>query len=165
MIDAAIPLGAVGRDTVESWGRVSARQCTLIRPWFRDQVTTELRANDNRPLLSRGFNRSYGTVNRDGRLIATPRLDRFLSANWERGIICVEGGLSLDRLLRTCVPASKVGRLRHAQPVSTPGFAARLPPVQTAIAGLQVACFYYPEDRGISGSVRLGRLMAERILA
>jgi len=61
--------------------------------------------------------------------------------------------------------ASHVGRLRHAQPVCPPGFAALLPPVQTPIAGLQIAdtAFYYPEDRGISESVRLGRQMAERL--
>jgi len=61
--------------------------------------------------------------------------------------------------------ACHVGRLRHAQPVCPPGFAAMLPPVETAIAGLQIAdtCFYYPEDRGIAESVRLGKAMAERI--
>ena len=63
------------------------------------------------------------------------------------------------------VIACYVGRLTHAQPVYPPGFAAMLPPVQTAIAGLQIAdtCFYYPEDRGIAESVRLGKTMAERI--
>jgi protoporphyrinogen oxidase len=63
------------------------------------------------------------------------------------------------------VTASHVGRLRHAQPVCTPGFAALLPPVQTEIAGLQIAdtCFYYPEDRGIAESIRLGRRMAEGV--
>jgi protoporphyrinogen oxidase len=59
----------------------------------------------------------------------------------------------------------KVGRLRYAQPVCAPGFASVIPPVQTPIAGLQIAdtCFYYPEDRGISESVRYGRLMARAI--
>jgi protoporphyrinogen oxidase len=63
------------------------------------------------------------------------------------------------------VIACHVGRLRHAQPVCPPGFAAMLPPVETAIAGLQIAdtCFYYPEDRGIAESVRLGKAMAERV--
>ena len=63
------------------------------------------------------------------------------------------------------VIATKVARLRHAQPVCEPGFAAKIPPVQTPIEGLQIAdtCFYYPEDRGISESVRLGREMAERV--
>ena len=39
------------------------------------------------------------------------------------------------------------------------------PQVQTSIAGLQIAdtCFYYPEDRGISESVRFGKLMARAI--
>jgi protoporphyrinogen oxidase len=61
--------------------------------------------------------------------------------------------------------ASRVGRLRYAQPVCEPGFLAKIPPVQTAIAGLQIAdtCFYYPEDRGISESVRYGKLMARAL--
>jgi protoporphyrinogen oxidase len=59
----------------------------------------------------------------------------------------------------------RVARLRYAQPICAPGFAATLPPVQTAIAGLQIAdtCFYYPEDRGIAESVRLGRHMARSV--
>lgn len=58
--------------------------------------------------------------------------------------------------------ASLVGRLRHAQPVCEAGFASKIPPLQTPIAGLQVAdtSFYYPEDRGISESVRYGAMMA-----
>lgn len=60
---------------------------------------------------------------------------------------------------------ARVARLRHAQPICEPGFAAKLPPIQTPIRGLQIAdtCFYYPEDRGISESVRLGRQMARSI--
>jgi protoporphyrinogen oxidase len=62
---------------------------------------------------------------------------------------------------------ARVGRLGHAQPICPPGFAARIPPVQTGIKGLQAAdtCSYYPEDRGISESVRYGRLMAQSIAA
>jgi protoporphyrinogen oxidase len=59
----------------------------------------------------------------------------------------------------------KVARLKHGQPVCERGFAAKIPPIQTPIRGLQVAdtCFYYPEDRGIAESVRLGRNMARSI--
>lgn len=55
-----------------------------------------------------------------------------------------------------------VSRLRHAQPVCPPGFGATIPPIQTPISGLLVAdtSFYYPEDRGISESVRFGKIMA-----
>jgi protoporphyrinogen oxidase len=61
--------------------------------------------------------------------------------------------------------AAHVGRLRHAQPVCPPGFLSRMPPVQTAIAGLQIAdtSSYYPEDRGIAESIRIGRAMADRV--
>jgi protoporphyrinogen oxidase len=60
---------------------------------------------------------------------------------------------------------ARVFRLRHAQPVCDVGFGAKLPPVRTSIAGLQIAdtCFYYPEDRSISESVDLGRKMARQI--
>ena len=58
-----------------------------------------------------------------------------------------------------------VGRLRYAQPVCEPNFREKLPPIQTAIAGLQIAdtCFYYPEDRGVAESIRYGRMMAEAV--
>jgi protoporphyrinogen oxidase len=61
--------------------------------------------------------------------------------------------------------ATKVARLKHGQPICEPGFAARIPPIQTPIEGLQIAdtCFYYPEDRGVAESVRLGRFMARAI--
>ncbi|MEO0400897.1 MAG: NAD(P)/FAD-dependent oxidoreductase [Pseudomonadota bacterium] len=63
------------------------------------------------------------------------------------------------------VMSSIAARLTHAQPVCEPGFAQKIPPVQTSIEGLQVAdtCFYYPEDRGIAESLRLGRDMADAI--
>jgi protoporphyrinogen oxidase len=68
-------------------------------------------------------------------------------------------------ITRDDILASHVARLRHAQPICEPGFAAKIPPIQTPIKGLQIAdtCFYYPEDRGISESVRIAREMAQRI--
>jgi protoporphyrinogen oxidase len=67
----------------------------------------------------------------------------------------------------TCedIIASHVARLRYAQPVCEPGFLKKIPPIQTPIQGLQIAdtCFYYPEDRGISESARIGREMAQRV--
>ena len=58
-----------------------------------------------------------------------------------------------------------VGRLRYAQPVCEPGFPDMLPPIQTPIAGLQIAdtSFYYPEDRGVSESSRLAKQMASHL--
>jgi protoporphyrinogen oxidase len=68
-------------------------------------------------------------------------------------------------LTETDIIATHVARLRHAQPICEPGFAAKIPPIQTPIENLQIAdtCFYYPEDRGISESVRIAREMAARV--
>lgn len=56
-------------------------------------------------------------------------------------------------------------RLEYAQPVCEPGFQHKLPPIQTPIQGLQIAdtSFYYPEDRGISESVRIAKEMVGSI--
>ena len=60
---------------------------------------------------------------------------------------------------------SFVSRYRFAQPICPPGFLDRLPPIKTYIDGLYVAdtSYYYPEDRSISESVRLGREIAEMV--
>ena len=52
-------------------------------------------------------------------------------------------------------------RSQSASRASSP----RFPRCRRTIAGLQIAdtCFYYPEDRGISESVRYGQLMAEAV--
>ena len=63
------------------------------------------------------------------------------------------------------IVTTHVSRLRYGQPICEPGFLDKLPPVQTPIKGLQIAdtCFYYPEDRGVAESIRLGRRMASSI--
>lgn len=88
---------------------------------------------------------------------------------WPDDALLDEAFAVLKRLNPLLTPSDvlgrKVARLRYAQPICEPGFAAKIPPVQTPIAGLQVAdtCFYYPEDRGISESARLARTMVESL--
>jgi len=64
------------------------------------------------------------------------------------------------------IKSIKIGRLRYAQPVCEPGFKDKLLPTQTPIEGLQVAdtCYYYPEDRGISESVKIAKQMVKDLL-
>ena len=61
--------------------------------------------------------------------------------------------------------ASHVGRLRFAQPVCETGFLDIIPNPVTPVAGLQIAdtCFYYPEDRGVSESIRFARKLVADI--
>jgi protoporphyrinogen oxidase len=56
-----------------------------------------------------------------------------------------------------------VSRYRFAQPICEPRYLETLPPIALPIQGLWVAdtSYYYPEDRGISESVDLGRKMAK----
>ncbi len=58
-------------------------------------------------------------------------------------------------------------RYRFAQPICPPGFLDRLPPIRTQAEGLYVAdtSYYYPEDRSISESVRVGREIAAMVEA
>jgi protoporphyrinogen oxidase len=58
----------------------------------------------------------------------------------------------------------RVSRYRYAQPICTPNYGSKLPPVSLPISGLWVAdtSYYYPEDRGISESIDFGRKMARK---
>lgn len=59
----------------------------------------------------------------------------------------------------------RASRYRYAQPVCDPGYLDKLPPLELPIKGLLVAdtSYYYPEDRGISESIGLGRKMARLV--
>ena len=86
--------------------------------------------------------------------------------NWTNEMLAAEAFAAIRRINPEISDSDRiadyVGRLRHAQPICPPGFASHIPPMQTPVHGLQIAdtCFYYPEDRGISESVRLGKEMA-----
>ena len=60
---------------------------------------------------------------------------------------------------RDWVLATHCHRYEFAQTISPPGFYAKLPPMRTPIEGLFMAdtSYYYPEDRSISESARIGR--------
>ena len=59
----------------------------------------------------------------------------------------------------------RANRYRYAQPICTPKFLDKLPPVKLPVKGLWVAdtSYYYPEDRGISESIDFGRKIGKSI--
>jgi protoporphyrinogen oxidase len=63
---------------------------------------------------------------------------------------------------RSWILAANAFRYEFAQTVCTPDFYAALPPMKSAVRGLYLAdtSHYYPEDRSISESLRLGRELA-----
>lgn len=64
--------------------------------------------------------------------------------------------------VRSDVIASMASRYEFAQTVCTPGFFDALPPMQSSVRGLFMAdtSHYYPEDRSISESARVGMQLA-----
>ena len=61
--------------------------------------------------------------------------------------------------------AMHANRYRYAQPICGPGYLDTLPPIRLLIDGLYVAdtSYYYPEDRGVSESVQMGRHIARML--
>ena len=59
-----------------------------------------------------------------------------------------------------------VNKLKYAQPICDVGFKEKIPPIQTEIEDLYIAdtCFYYPEDRGVSESVKLAKKIIRDII-
>jgi protoporphyrinogen oxidase len=59
-----------------------------------------------------------------------------------------------------------VHKYEYAQPICPPGFLNYLPAMVTGIKGLYIAdtSHYYPEDRSISESIRIGKLLAESVI-
>jgi len=57
-------------------------------------------------------------------------------------------------------------RYKHAQPICEPEFMSKLPEIKLPIDGLYAAdtSYYYPEDRSISESVKLGKEIANMIV-
>jgi FAD/FMN-containing dehydrogenase len=89
---------------VTSWGRALVANQLVHEPAFADEVPALLKGN--RFSIAYGLGRSYGDtcLNDGGSLIRMHRLDRILSADWERGVLRAEAGLSLDAILRVTVP-------------------------------------------------------------
>jgi len=75
--------------------------------------------------------------------------------------------LTQPQLKPADIVARHVSRYEFAQTVCPPGFYAMLPEMATSVAGFYVAdtSFYYPEDRSICESIRVGRMLADRALA
>jgi protoporphyrinogen oxidase len=79
----------------------------------------------------------------------------------------------VHRYLQTINPDLKDGdilamhanRYRYAQPICGPGYLDTLPSIQLPIKGLYVVdtSYYYPEDRGVSESIQIGRRIARML--
>lgn len=91
-------------DSRRSWGRLpSTGQPASKRVWWRDDPLVE----DGELFIARGNLRSYGDVADPvvgGSVADLRRLDRFISVDWENGIVSAEAGVILEAIIRLALP-------------------------------------------------------------
>lgn len=86
---------------ISGWGRYPVQSCELARPE---------RYSDLRPaaasLIARGQGRSYGdaSLNENGCVLLTERIDRLLDLDLHKGILRAEAGVTLADILDVIVP-------------------------------------------------------------
>ncbi|MFT4822195.1 MAG: protoporphyrinogen oxidase [Halioglobus sp.] len=84
--------------------------------------------------------------------------DAFFIDKVRRYILAINPELVDEDILKIAA-----GRYRYAQPICQPEFLEKLPPINPGVKGLYIAdtSFYYPQDRSISESVKLGKTLAQ----
>ncbi len=85
---------------ISGWGRYPLQTCELERP----ERYADLRPSTN-SVIARGQGRSYGdaSLNENGRVILTERIDRMLALDVKQGILKAEAGVTLADILPVIV--------------------------------------------------------------
>ena len=86
--------------TISGWGRYPVQSCELERP----ERYADLRPTTD-TLIARGQGRSYGdaSLNENGRVLLTERIDRMLELDVKKGILKAEAGATLADILPVIV--------------------------------------------------------------
>jgi FAD/FMN-containing dehydrogenase len=86
---------------MNSWGRLKNVTTSVESPAWINQIPTP-----SGPTLAYGLGRSYGDscLLSGGTMIETRFLDRLISFDRETGLLRAEAGITLDAILRFCVP-------------------------------------------------------------
>ena len=88
------------------WGRTAATSARVVAPDDANAVDALLEHAEGRGLVARGLGRSYGDAaqNAGGTVLDATALAAVHDIDLETGIIRVDGGISLDALMRMVMP-------------------------------------------------------------
>lgn len=86
---------------LHSYNGYPQHNCNLYRPERYHELVTS-----KKPLIARGKGFSYGdcALNKDGNVITTTRLNRFLAFDVANGTLSAEAGVSLQEILQLIIP-------------------------------------------------------------
>ncbi|GAA3995934.1 FAD-binding oxidoreductase [Allokutzneria multivorans] len=88
------------------WGRTAPTIARVLEHPDRAELATAVRAADARGVIPRGLGRSYGDAaqNAGGLVVDMTAFNQIHSVDTETGIVTVDAGVSLDKLMREMLP-------------------------------------------------------------
>ncbi len=88
------------RKLLTGWGRYPVQECITWRPEKQSGLLL------NAPMISRGLGRSYGdaALNKNGNVVLTERVNRFLEFDAKSGKLRAEAGVTMADVIDTCLP-------------------------------------------------------------
>ena len=91
------------KENLSGWGHTRVERCLTWRPEKERDLQHALQVNDS--VIARGLGRSYGDASlNNGATIRTERLNHFVSFDTQKGIICVQAGVTLSELMELTIP-------------------------------------------------------------
>lgn len=94
------------RRVLSGWGRTAPTVADVVRPHDDDEVREAVLGAPRRGVLARGLGRAYGDAAQSagGTVLDLTAMDRVLQVDTVTGVVVVEAGASLDRLMRLLLP-------------------------------------------------------------
>jgi decaprenylphospho-beta-D-ribofuranose 2-oxidase len=95
-----------GTASLRGWGRTAPTRAQVLVPTSTDDVAAAVAAAGPRGIIARGLGRSYGdpAQNAGGTVLDMTGLARIHSIDADTGVVVVDGGVSLDTLMRRALP-------------------------------------------------------------
>jgi decaprenylphospho-beta-D-ribofuranose 2-oxidase len=93
-------------ELLAGWGRTAPTHATVVHPHTVEAAADLVADTNGRGIVARGLGRGYGDCaqNAGGTVLDGPSLSGMIDLDWERGIVRVGAGTSLDDLMRWLVP-------------------------------------------------------------